>query len=168
MGTRHKLTTHDTPQHNGIVERAHRTLFNGVRAALSSSRLPHWTWGYALDYCVHIWNRTPHKPIGMKTPFEMRFNKQPDLSNIHPFGCIVYVTKKPTSKLEERGLEGRWIGLDPTSNGHRIYWPSRRTISVEQDIVFTKQEISRIEGEYKELSWDLDNKETLEDIDSIS
>ena len=53
-GTIRKLTTHDTPQHNGIIEWAHCTLFNGVRALLSASQLPHWLWGYALDYIVYI------------------------------------------------------------------------------------------------------------------
>ena len=30
MGTHHSLTIHDTPEHNGIAEQAHRTILNGV------------------------------------------------------------------------------------------------------------------------------------------
>ena len=40
MGTRQSLTIHDTPEHNGIAERAHRTILNGVRSLLISTGLP--------------------------------------------------------------------------------------------------------------------------------
>jgi len=42
LGTCRKLTTHNTPQHNGQVKRAHLTLFNGVRTVLNGSGLPQW------------------------------------------------------------------------------------------------------------------------------
>jgi len=71
LGTRCKLTTHDTPQHNGQVERAHHTLFDGVRAVLNDSGLPQWLWGYALAYMVYVWNRTPKKAIGIKQPCKL-------------------------------------------------------------------------------------------------
>ncbi|OBZ68228.1 hypothetical protein A0H81_11842 [Grifola frondosa] len=44
-GTVRKLTVHDTPEHNGVAERTHLTIFNGVRAALAGSGLPKWLWG---------------------------------------------------------------------------------------------------------------------------
>ena len=99
----------------------------------------------------------------MKTPFELRFDKKPTLAYTHPFGCTAYITKIPTSKLEERVIEGKWIGLDPESNGHRIYWSTRNSITVERDIVFSQTDkIPQIEGEYKEIKWN------LEPIKSIS
>ena len=69
-GTDRILTVHDTPEENGTAERSHRSLLNMVRAMLIASGLPKWLWGMAMMYAVYIWNRTPHKAIGMKTPFE--------------------------------------------------------------------------------------------------
>jgi len=155
LGTRRKLTTHDTPQHNGQVERAHRTLFDGVRAVLNGSGLPQWLWGYALEYMVYVWNRTPKKAIGMKTPFEMRYKSKPNLSNIHRFGALVYYAKREDNKLVPRGRPGFWIGLELESNRHYIYSTNSRTIAVERDIVFSMHEFSRLEGE-SEMTWDME------------
>ncbi|KAJ3522993.1 hypothetical protein NMY22_g11644 [Coprinellus aureogranulatus] len=156
QGTIRKLTVHDTPQHNGVAERSHRTTLNGVRAVLSDAQLPHWLWGYALEYIVYVWNRTPKKPLGMKTPYELRFNSKPNVATIRRFGSLVFVTRVPNSKLAERAIEGRWLGLDPESNGHRIFWPDRRTITVERDVVFSSSDVPRLEGEYKPIEWDME------------
>ena len=31
----------------------------------------------------------------------------------------------------------RWVGFDPQSKGHRIYWPERHTVTVERNVRFT-------------------------------
>ena len=123
-GTIRKLTVHDTPEENGTVERAHGTLFSGVRTMLSDSQLPHWLWGYTLEYMCYVWNRTPKKALGMKTPFEECFNSKPNIAKLHQFGSPCFVTRVPQSKLAEQAIEGRWVGLDPESKGHWIYWPN--------------------------------------------
>ena len=124
LGTKRRLTVHDTPEHNGIAERAHRTLLNAVRSLLISSGLPKWLWGFMMKYTVYIWNRTPKKAIGMTTPYEKRFGLKPDISDFHIFGSHVYVKhEKEPGKLDPQAQEGHWIGLEPESNGHYIYWP---------------------------------------------
>jgi hypothetical protein len=57
-GISYEHTVHDTPEHNGVAECIHLTLFNGVRVALISSGLPLWLWGYALIYIAFIHNIT--------------------------------------------------------------------------------------------------------------
>ncbi|KAK2467946.1 hypothetical protein APHAL10511_000241, partial [Amanita phalloides] len=34
--------------------------------------------------------------------------------------------------------EGRWVGYDMASKGHRIYYPTKRHISVERNVIFSK------------------------------
>jgi hypothetical protein len=62
---------------------------------------------------------------------------------------VVYVHQdsKGYSKLELRALEARWIGLNSDSNSHRIYWPSRRAITVEQSVCLSTQQMRTDEGE---------------------
>ena len=36
---------------------------------------------------------------------------------------------------------GRWIGFDEVSNGHRIYWPKRKTVTVERSIKFNNDNV---------------------------
>ncbi|KAJ3750678.1 hypothetical protein DFH05DRAFT_1384939, partial [Lentinula detonsa] len=39
-------------------------------------------------------------------------------------------------KLDGRATEGRWVGFDEESYAHCVYWPEKRTISVEQSVSF--------------------------------
>ena len=91
----------------------------------------------------------------IKTPFEMRYNSKPNLSNIHCFGAIVYYAKREDNKLVPHGRPGFWIGLEPESNGHYIYSTNTHTIAVERNIVFSTREFSRLEGE-SEMTWDME------------
>jgi hypothetical protein len=147
LGTERKLTVHDTPEHNGVAERAHRTLLNAIRSMIISSGLPKWLWGFMMRYVVHIWNRTPKKAIGMETPYRKRFGTAPDISDFHVFGSIVYIKReKKPDKLEPQAIEGKWIRIDPESNGHFIYWTNRGTVTVECNVAFSDSQIQLVEG----------------------
>ena len=66
------------------------------------------------------------------------------------------MTKK-TSKIHKRAEEGRWIGFDDSSKGHRVYWPTRRTVSVEYDVQFTPApDLPLLEGEIGDVYFDFD------------
>ena len=161
LGTQRRLTVHDTPEHNGSAERAHRTLLNAVRSLMISSGLSKWLWGFMMRYAVYVWNRTPKKANNMITPYEKRYGKIPDISNFHIFGSWVYVKReeKP-DKLSAQALEGHWIGLEPQSNGHFIYWPDRRTVTTERNVIFSDRQIQLVEGEYEDGNLDLDTSVT--------
>jgi len=67
-------------------------------------------------------------------------------------------------KVYECAKEGRWIGFDNTSKGHRIYWPTRRTISMEYDVNFTPApDPPLLEGKVGEVLLDFDNLYQIED-----
>jgi hypothetical protein len=148
-GTLRKLTVHDTPEHNGVAERTNYTILNMVRTFLVASGLPKWLWGEAVRYALYIFRRSAHSALGGKTPYEVRFGKAPNVSNLWPWGSVVYVhqDEKNRSKLEPRALEARWLGFDESSNGHRVYWPVRRSISVERSVRLSTQEMRIDEGE---------------------
>lgn len=119
QGTIQRLTVHDTPQHNGLAERTHGTIFNMVRSMLISSGLPHNLWGEAHQHAVWLFNRTPHARVDFRTPYEMCFKSPPDLSAVRPFGSICYV-KRDAGKLSTRAEECHWLGFDSTLNGVRV------------------------------------------------
>ncbi|GBE86104.1 hypothetical protein SCP_0806280 [Sparassis crispa] len=87
-GTVQKLTVHDTPEHNGVAERTHLTIFDGMRTALAGSGLPKWLWGEALAYIVYVHNRTACHALQGKSPFEVHFGHTLDVSNLHEWGEI--------------------------------------------------------------------------------
>lgn len=75
QGTIRNLTVHDTPQQNGVAERTHQTLLNGVRSLLLMARLPAHLWFEALKNAEYWLNRLPKSAIKHETPYFRRFGQ---------------------------------------------------------------------------------------------
>lgn len=153
-GTVQKLTVHDTPQHNGVAERRNRTILERVRALLHASGLPRFLWGEAARHVVWLLNRTSTKAVDDMTPLESAFGTKPDVREVREWGEKVWVrTETKGFKLGGRVKEGRWVGIDENSKGFRVYWPDKKTVSVERNVYFNKAGLSdsRLEGEDWEI-----------------
>ena len=145
-GTARRLTTHDTPQLNGVAKQLNQTLLERVRALRHEAGLPKMLWGEALRHATWLKNRTATRALDTKAPFEALFGTPPDLSVAHLWGCKVWVHGDTGSKLDARAHEGRWLGFDIDSWAHRIYWPqSITTVSVERNVYFASA--GPLEGE---------------------
>jgi hypothetical protein len=137
QGMERRLTTHDTPQHNGMVESLNRRLLKHVCTMLHYAQLPKNLWGEAIMFAVWLKNCTSTRALGNVTPFEQLYSSKPDLAGVLEWGQRVWVHNDKGSKLDAQALEARWVGFDKDStHAHRIYWPDKHHISVEQNIKF--------------------------------
>ena len=157
-GTKRNLTVHDTPEHNGVAERLNRTLLEKVRAMLHGGGLPKFLWGEAIKHAVYLKNRTSTKSLDGKTPFEAYHSAKPNLYGLPEFGCKVWVHTTSGSKLDGRAVEGKWVGYDEDSSGHRIYFPEKRTVLIQRSVKFAKDDetvylphTATLEGENKKV-----------------
>jgi hypothetical protein len=144
-GTAHRLTAHDLPQLNGIAERLNRTLAEKIRALLHMSGFPQNMWGEALQHSTWLKNRSSTHALRGITPWQALYGSPPDLSGLKRFGEKVWVHDPTGSKLTLHAREGRWIGFDTESRGHRVYWLTNRSVSVERNVYFAAA--ARLEGE---------------------
>ena len=55
---------------------------------------------------------------------------------LQEFGAKVWVHDANGSKLDGRSTIGCWVSFDEESSGHRIYWPERRSVSIERSVKF--------------------------------
>ena len=169
QGTIRRLTVHDTPEYNGVAERVNRTALEKVRALLHESGLPHFLWGEALHHVIYLKNRTWTKSLPDATPHEILTGKKPDLSNLHPWGTRVWVHDTKGSKLDGRAKEGRWVGFDEESRGHRIYWKDKRSVTVERNITIIPNEVDirignePVEGEKEDFDELLQQAENVKE-----
>lgn len=131
QGTERKLTTHETPQHNGVTEQLNRTLVERVRAMLHASGLPKNLWGEAIKHAVYMKNHTATHVLDGKTPYEMLYGKKPNLMDLPVWGTKVWVHDPRGTKLDVRAEEGKWVGFDAETGAHQIYFQARRTIAVK-------------------------------------
>ena len=144
-GTAQKLTVHDTPEQNGVAERLNRTLIEKVCAMMISCQLLRGLWGEVLMHAIWLKNRTWTRvlPSGV-TPYELVMGNAPTLRDIPKWGSIIWVHDTSSGKLSICANEGCWVSYDLNSDGHRVYWKERRTVTVECNVVFSKEDLPRI------------------------
>ena len=140
-----------TKEQNGSAERINRTLFNKVRALLFNSNLAKKYWGEALMASVYLYNRTPNSSINYKTPYELRYNKKPDISNIKTWGSLVF-KKDPIeliSKLDSRASPYYLIGYG--SNQYKLLNPSTSKTIWARDVKIIENKFYRDTIEEEDL-----------------
>ena len=116
------------PWTNGRIERQWATLWNVVRCLMFDSRVPDILWPFAVKYACFLRNRCFQQRIQC-TPVQMITENKPDMSKILLFGskCFYYNTDAK-SKLDQRGIEGVFIGYDDKSSCKLIFDPETHAI----------------------------------------
>jgi Reverse transcriptase (RNA-dependent DNA polymerase) len=95
-------------------------------------------WGEAFYHAVWLKNRTSTRALGVITPYERLHGHKPNLGSVPEWGQWVWVHNSKGTKLDARGVMGRWVGYDRDSpHAHQIYWPEKHSISVERDVKLT-------------------------------
>jgi hypothetical protein len=135
-GIEPRSTLPGTPQHNGIAERANRTLFESARSMLSHSKLPKEFWGDAVLNAIYIRNRCLTTSDKKKSPYELWTGNKPDIGHIRVFGCDAYMHIKDTdrTKLDFKSVKCILLGYSEYNNGYRLYNLSNRQIYYSRDI----------------------------------
>ena len=109
-------------------------------ALLISSGLHQYLWEEAMKQSIWLQNRTPTQALDGKTLYEMKTNKKPHLGGIKEFGAAAYVKDLHAGKLDARARVGRFVGYDSESKGYCIYWPDKKSVTVEWNIVFNEND----------------------------
>jgi transposase InsO family protein len=132
QGTEHHLTTHNTPQHNGVIESLNRRILEQTRTMLHQSQMPKSLWGEAVNWAIWLKNRTSTQVLSHMTPFEQLMKEKLNLAHVPIWGQQVWVHNDSGSKLDECMNDRFWVGYDNDSpHAHRIYWKGCNKISVK-------------------------------------
>jgi transposase InsO family protein len=109
-----------TPEQNGRAERLNCTLMDRVRALLLEYNMPKVVWSEAMHTAAYLRNRTASSLN--KTPHELFYREEPDVSHLRTFGCkaFVYVEKHERDKLEARAQEHAMVGYASNSKAYRL------------------------------------------------
>lgn len=112
-GIQHSVTAPNSSKKNPIAERWNRTAGEGIAAMLLTAMMTTYWWVEAAQYWVYIYNRTPHRALGMKTPYEKFYGKKPHKVRFIVFGCLAFVHdehRKKSSMFKARAAV--FIGID--------------------------------------------------------
>jgi hypothetical protein len=99
------------------------------------------------------------------TPWEAITGRKPDLSAVWEWDKRCWVRLEEGDKLGGRVREGRWVGIDDSRKGCRVYWPDTKSLTVEWNIYFDKTAVSvvRLEGENISFEIELTDLRTVLD-----
>ena len=139
-----QTTTAHTSQTNGVAERAHRTLMDRVRTILNAAGLSDDFWAEALMYAAYTINRCPSKALGAMTPYEAWTGTKPDLSRLHPFGCVVFrhitATDRAVAKLSPRAARCAMMGYTNNKEAYLLWDPTVGRVVTSRDVTFRDDE----------------------------
>ncbi|CAI5971358.1 unnamed protein product [Closterium sp. NIES-65] len=140
FGIKTQLSVADTPQQNGVVERWHRTMAEGIRTLLVDSGLPARLWGEALMWVVWVKNRVTHSALPASiTPMEAWSGQKPHVGMARIWGCMGSVMlhgQEKGGKLDARAVMCVCVGVDMESKGWRLLDPSIMRIRIARDVDF--------------------------------
>ena len=166
-GIKRQLTAAYTPQQNRVAERKNQTIMNMVRSMLLEKKLPETFWPEAVNWTVHILNRSPTLAVKNMTPEEAWSGVKPSVEHFRVFGCIlhVHVLDIKRTKLEDKSFTCVLLGISEESKAYRLYDPIAKKIVISRDIVFEEDKSWDWDKSYKEhvvamLEWG-DNEEML-------
>ena len=151
-----KTSARYTHEHDGKIERAHQTVDQMAKAMMNTAKLPlDLFWSLAGQASVYIKNRMGTKGNdNMKSPYEMRYGVQPDLSSLKIFGCeaIVYRSKESgRSKTENSGKRGMFVGYSDQGPGYLIMDLDTMEIQVEGNVDFYEEKFPGENIDWRQL-----------------
>ena len=97
----------------------------------------------------------------------MKLGRKPNLGHIHEFGVAAYIKDLKARKLDPRALVSQFVGYDIESKGYWIYWPTKRSITVERNIVINENNVHTTENLTIIRDNALSEGERIKDIQSI-
>ena len=148
-GIERHLTMPGSPQQNGKAERFNRTIMDKAMAMVHAAGLTAGFWEYAVNAAVHIYNRTPTRTLGWRTPFELWNSGQiPDVSHLRIFGCLGYmhVPGDKRHKLDAKAIEVVLVGYEPGSKGYRMWDRNTHSLRLSRDVTFDESVFPFLQG----------------------
>lgn len=127
---------------NGSAERNIGICWNMIRVRLAGARQPTKMWGEAMN---HVDLRRDYLPCyanpDLKSPYEMRTGRKPDVARLHSFGELCYVLAPKSehrAKLHTRALPCMLIGYENNmgTKAYRVLCVSRNRVYVSRDVRF--------------------------------
>lgn len=142
---------------NGVIEGDIKRLFKMARINMLEHNVPLLFWKEAVLYAVYVWNRTPRKEFGWKSPYQMVYGEAPDVSMMNAFYAPgVYILTEDERKNKQfvtdaRAMECRFLGVQ--DNAYVIWVPKRHKMLRRRDCLFEQhiQESLMTEEDIKEF-----------------
>ena len=94
-------------------------------------------WTECVLTATYLVNRLPSSVLNGKSPYEMIYKTQPNLSLIRIFGCLCFAAiVNNHDKMTYRSEKYVMMGYSDSQKGYRLYSLDRRLFFVSRDVKF--------------------------------
>ncbi|KAE8957885.1 hypothetical protein PR001_g31221 [Phytophthora rubi] len=142
QGIRHEKTVPYTPQQNGLAERMNRSLVEMARYML---------------YHEGIDKKWIPNTVTVKTPYEIVYQKKPQLKNLKVFGALGYgyIPGEKRSELDAKTFKCRSLGYEDGVKGYRVLDVVTGQVKIVRTVKFmemtsTGDFMTEVEGDDKD------------------
>lgn len=111
-----RFTCPYTSAQNGRAERKHRHIVEVGLTLLAQAGLPLVYWVDAFQMATYLINRLPTPVLHGSTPLFQLYKKQPDYSQLQPFGCACFPCLRPYNEHKLQFHSQRCVYLGPASH----------------------------------------------------
>lgn len=128
-GSAVESSTTEQHQSNGVAESFNIVIRDKLLPTMIGGEIPREYWSEVLETVNYLRNRSPHSALD-KTPFELVFGQQPNVSNIRTVGTVAWalVPQAQRKKLDEKGLRCILLGF-VGNTVYRLLTPGGKVIS---------------------------------------
>ena len=94
---------------------------NVVRSLLTRSGVPKTFWSEAVNWSIHILNRSPTLAVQNMTPEEAWSGQRPVVDHFRIFGCVAYahIPNQRRTKLDDKGEKCIFLGVSNQSKAYK-------------------------------------------------
>jgi hypothetical protein len=134
-----------TPKQNEAVERKNRCLKEMASCLLHAKSLPQRLWSEALNCATYIQNRSPHRSVKDKTPYEAWSGLKPDMAHFRIFGSCAWaqIPFEKRKALDPQSTECIFVGYPNGVKGYRLIDLSLDRLIIERSVQF-KESVSHV------------------------
>jgi len=111
---------------------------NIARGLRFQASLPITFWGECVLTAAHLINRTPTKPLHLKTPCEVLFGTKPTYETLKVLECLCYAHNREPNrdKFGSRATKYLFLGYPHGQKGWRVYDLKTRKVLTSRDVIF--------------------------------
>ena len=112
-----------------------------VRTLLTRGRVPRTFWPEAVNWSIHVLNRSPTFAVQNKTPEEAWSGRRPAVDHFRIFGCLAYahISDVKRKKLDDKAEKCIFLGVSESSKAYKLFNPLTKKIVTSRDVVFEEE-----------------------------
>ena len=128
---------------------------------LQVSKLSHRFWQEAVATLCYLQNRSPHKILGLNTPYTIWFGHKPNLSHLRVFRSIAYshIPLEQWKKLDPHAKKCIMVGYGESAGvkGYKLFDPNNqkflfsRSVTFDEEALFPTEQLTEPKQSHQSL-----------------